>query len=67
MALEILEWTLILTQVLLYTELKSLVQFQVVALHPQFSKSNNKQFVTGGNKVRPVSQSPGAQNSHCEC
>uniref|UniRef100_A0A673FWU6 Vacuolar protein sorting-associated protein 41 homolog n=1 Tax=Sinocyclocheilus rhinocerous TaxID=307959 RepID=A0A673FWU6_9TELE len=24
---------------------------KVVALHPQFSKSNNKQFVTGGNKL----------------
>uniref|UniRef100_A0A671K832 Vacuolar protein sorting-associated protein 41 homolog n=1 Tax=Sinocyclocheilus anshuiensis TaxID=1608454 RepID=A0A671K832_9TELE len=24
---------------------------KVVALHPQFSKSNNKQFVTGGNKI----------------
>lgn len=26
--------------------------FQVVAVHPQFSKSSNKQFVTGGNKVK---------------
>ncbi|KAI4885937.1 hypothetical protein NFI96_011058 [Prochilodus magdalenae] len=25
---------------------------KVVALHPQFSKSNNKQFVTGGNKLQ---------------
>uniref|UniRef100_A0A673G4B7 Vacuolar protein sorting-associated protein 41 homolog n=1 Tax=Sinocyclocheilus rhinocerous TaxID=307959 RepID=A0A673G4B7_9TELE len=34
-----------------FIHFSSLVQFQVVALHPQFSKSNNKQFVTGGNKI----------------
>lgn len=34
----------------IYSSLPAL-RLQVVALHPQFTKSNHKQFVTGGNKV----------------
>lgn len=30
---------------------RSCIVLQVVALHPQFTRSNYKQFVTGGNKV----------------
>ncbi|MBN3324662.1 VPS41 protein, partial [Atractosteus spatula] len=32
---------------------------KVVALHPQFGKSNSKQFVTGGNKVTPQQRHEG--------